>query len=325
MQKKARAAYVAVIIAWLAYAVIVLTTPLSKGSERFGITRTTAFLLNLTIILPYLLTWLAGTYAAATMVSASKTMPEKEERAAYKKIGLGIAVLIGALIVAALVGSLRQRVVGNASATAAVVIVINYLYVFAPLVGFTLIYLGTGHLRSTNDASAKLLKWTVAGGLGLTLFAIAYVWLIFTNPTRQTGLGPETPATYYLQDAAIVVTIIIPFLASCVIGLLAVLRIAAYQRGLSGYVFKKAALHLMGGFLWVIFGSIFLQGLQSIGSGRLMGLGLLPILAIVYVFLAAQAGGYFLLSSGARKLAAIETIMKKYETPAEDAAVAKSV
>ncbi|HTM68515.1 MAG TPA: hypothetical protein VL426_04395 [Candidatus Binatia bacterium] len=307
-------AYLVTLALWTAYAALNFLTPTTENNA-LGLSPVSLALIRVSIVVPYLLAWLAGTYGALTLFDAAKSMPEKEDRSAFRQIAMGILILLGGVIVTSFVSGIRSYMMPSGRDVSSFVIVINYLYVFVPLAGFFYIFNGAGRLRGAPGTELSA-AWAICGTALLLLFSALYVWLIFTNPTRQTSSDPKIAPSYFLPDAAIVLTIVIPFLATCVLALLAILRLLRYYRGVTGFLYKRSSLHLMYGLLGVITGSLLLQALLSLGSGRLLGLGLGPLLLVIYVFLIVQTLGYVFVALGARKLAAVERVMAKYEKPA---------
>ncbi|HTK05388.1 MAG TPA: hypothetical protein VL500_07415 [Candidatus Eisenbacteria bacterium] len=316
MNSRKLSAYAATVLAWTAYFTATLLAPKAAGSNPWGISPLGLLLLQLSIALPYLLTWLAGCYGVLTLRTAVRTMPDKEDAKSFARIADGVLVLLCGLVVTSFLSAARSYLRDAPQATASLTILTNYVYILAPLVGFSFIYIGSGHLRRGTSAADLPRGWGALGALILGSFAALYAWLIYTNPTRQVSTEAGIQASYYLPDALIVATIVLPFLASCVVGLLAVLRLARYYRGVSGYVYKKSTLYFIDGLLFVIFGAVLLQALQSLGSSRLLGIGLGPLLLVIYAFLIAQGLGFVFVALGAKQLSAIERVMSKY-APAE--------
>jgi hypothetical protein len=58
----------------------------------------------------------------------------------------------------------------------------------------------------------------------------------------------------------------------------------------------------------LVAGSVLLQGFLSLGVARLIKLGLVNILLLIYLFLAVQLVGYLLIAWGSKRLTKIETV-----------------
>lgn len=309
--------YGGVFVLWIGYFLLGQYAP--KQPSPYSFSPVATILLTLSIAVPFLVAWIAGCYAGTTLLLSVPTMQEKEDKIAFTRIAYGMFSLIGGLIIASLIGSAKPYVVGDATLTAVLTIITNYLYILGPLVGFACIFSGSGHLRRT-EGDRLLSGWLPALGVGLALFSAVYLWLTFTNTTRQVGVSAQIQASYFLSDALIVATIILPFLVTQVLTFFSVARLVDYYRSSTGAIYKQAATYLIVGCLSVMGGADLLQALLSLGSTRLLGLGLGALLLIVYAFLAFKTFGFFYLALGARKLATIEKVMQKYESSKEPVA-----
>src|SRR5688500_8808665 len=245
-------AYAAVTLAWSVYFAATILAPRQANSNPWNITPFGILLLQMSIALPFLLTWLAGCYGVLTLRTAVRTMPDKEDAAAFAWIADGVLALLCGLILTSFLGVARSYLRTDPQAIVTLTVLTNYIYILAPLVGFSFIYRGSGHLHRGSSAADLPRTWSVLGALILVSFSALYVWLIFTNPSRQISRLPSGQATYYLSDALILATIVMPFLAACVIGLLAILRLAQYYRGVTGYLYKRSTINFISGLLFVI-------------------------------------------------------------------------
>lgn len=187
-------------------------------------------------------------------------------------------------------------------------ILTNYTHVFFPLAGFILMLRGLRiHANTVPQSipSAARSGERVIQSIGLTfLIAVAYIWLVFTNPNRQFPLTPDSPASYYLSDPMLVLTIIFPLLTSWALGIFVALET---NHRLINLGFGGRAKPLMNGILLIIFSSILLQLLLSLGSSRLLALGTGGILLLIYIFVGMQATGYFLLAKGTKTIAYVSS------------------
>jgi hypothetical protein len=136
----------------------------------------------------------------------------------------------------------------------------------------------------------------------VSVLALVYIFLIYTNPNRQEAINAVTPASYYLPDFFIATTLVIPVIAMWWFGFSAAFLLSeVITRSINADQFKAQTKILYG--IWaIIFTSILLQALLSLGAGRLMSIGLGPLLGIVYVFIVLQGVGYLFVSLGARQL-----------------------
>ena len=309
--------YLPVVILWLVYVALTFLAPVTAATAQLGITPVGLAIIRITVALPYLLAWIAGGYCVLTLLASVHALPEKEDRLAFKHIAIGVLVLVGGLALSSLFGSARSYLIHNADAVRSLTVLTNYVHVLAPLLGFAFIFSAGGHLRRAGTTADLPWGWMATGVMALMVFVVLYFWLIFTNPNRQVSTEPDVAATYYLSDPLIVATIVLPFLVATTLGFFSVFRIARYSRGVTGYVNKRSASFLVNGLLLVIAGSLLLQALLSLGSSRLLHLGLGPLLLVIYVFIALQTLGFIFLALGAEKLSALERVMKKYGARSE--------
>jgi hypothetical protein len=91
-------------------------------------------------------------------------------------------------------------------------------------------------------------------------------------------------------------------------GIGTILNLDNYSRRVEGSIYRRALSALSWGIWAVIAGSVFLQGLQSLGSARLFKLGLAKLIIIIFALLTIQLLGYALVALGAKRLNKIETV-----------------
>lgn len=328
MSNSHKAVYAIVSVLWAAYLVLTLAAPVAPSP--YVLSDTVRLLLNFSIVVPFLAVWLAGFYAGLTLLATVPSMRDKEDKLAFSRLAIGVFALATARMLNTLVGALRPYYPPVSAGAAFLTILANYIEIAGPLVGFAFIVAGSAHLRRADgrlglpSRSAALQpqgqgtidSWSMALGFAFIAYAVLYVWLVFTNDARQFAPSPSVPPTYFLPDALIVATIILPVLVSCVLSFVSIMRLRQYYRGVSGEIYKQSTMHFIRGFLFAIAGAIMLQALLSLGTNRLLGLGLAPLLAAIYAFLALKTFGFLSMALGARKLAIIERVMQKYEAKA---------
>jgi hypothetical protein len=309
MEKRDKLVYALLALLCAAHYAVGYFAPKAPSPYQFSALVTA--LLTISITIPFYAAWFAGLYAGLTLRSAVRTMREHEDKTAFSRISTGVFLLTAFLIASSMVTAPRPYFPDNRAVLAFITIVSNYLYTLGPLIGFYFLSSGSAHLRRPMTGGSSPLV-ALLGAVTFAAYGAAYLWLLFTNPTRQVGTATVLP-TYYLPDALIVMTLVLPFFVSLGLSLVAIYRMVQYFHGVSGLIYKRSALNFIVGMLFVLGGSVFLQGILSLGSSRLAGLGLGAILVIVYAFLGLTTFGYLSLALGARKLAIIERVMQKYE------------
>ena len=139
------------------------------------------------------------------------------------------------------------------------------------------------------------------------LFSVFYAILVLQSPYRTVSDNPLIVPTYFLSDALIVTTVILPYVITWLYGLLAVLNIWLFGQGVKGKLYRDALRPFIIGFTIVILLSVFLQVIKLF-SGFFSTLGLGTLLVIVYVLVAVIAAGNLLIADGAKRLKEFEAV-----------------
>jgi hypothetical protein len=301
-------------IAFLALAIVLYIVPIVLFPASSGFTdhfsNFQIILLSITLITPWIATWIFGVVGYLRLLRYAQTIEDPRAGRPFYLLSRGIMILVWALIAGTLVSTLRSHNLGAPVMVISTTIIANYLYALAPLGGFYLIWkairqLGQGEdvmRRSSSSNPTSIIVW-----LSLVALSGTYLYLTFTNTSRQIAVSAAMPATYYLPDWLIVLTISLPVVASWIFGTLAVANMYKYQRAVSGLIYRKSMSMLAFGIILIVSGSILLQGMQSVGPERLLSGGLQPLLVLSYVFLFVQLIGYLMVSRGSKKLTLIET------------------
>jgi len=294
-------AYAGVLLAEAAYAVLTIMAPRTPSQNALGLTPLQLMLLQLTIVVPYMVAWLAGTRGALGFKSCSEMIPEAEGGRGFRGFGFGVAMLVAGSLLTALIGAWRPFAAPGSAAVVAVTIVNNYVYVLTSLLASVFMFRGAGRLvgKDANRAYGRD-DLVMAVILGVVIAGL-YAPLVYTNPSRQVSLNAAVAASYYLPDALIALTIILPFIVAWTLGFMTAMRIARYAPPGRDPRQKKAVRKFVNGLWMTLFSSILLQLLVSIGTDRLLALGLGSILALIYVFIILQIAGFALISAGSNR------------------------
>ena len=300
--------YGLILAAWLLYMYLTFYAPLTPAVKTLGLHEFQLNLLRITITIPYLAIWLVTMYGILKLNSYVKRTRQFPDGKALSKLASGLLILLIGVVFSSVLSALRSFLTFNSEVLAPITILINYSYVVFPLIGFLFIFLGSKDIikivkKATIPAGQKIVYLAP-----LLLFAVLYVWFIFTNPIRQISTEPTIPATYYLPDSLIILTIILPVIIGWVLGILAALNFQFYSKNVKGIIYRDSLSLFVRGIYFIIGSSIFLQALLSLGSVRLINLGLQSLLILIYLFLAIQALGYYLIFLGSNKLTKIEDV-----------------
>jgi hypothetical protein len=309
-------AYAFVLLAEAAYAVLTIMAPRNPSQNALGLTPFELMLLQLTIVVPYMVAWLAGTRGALGFRSCGAVIPEDEGGRGFRAFGYGVAMLVAGSLLTALIGACRSYAAPGSSAVVAVTIVNNYVYVLTSLLAYVFLFRGAGRLvgKAENRAYGRddLLMAVILG----IVIAGLYAPLVYTNPARQVPVDPGSVATYYLPDALIALTIILPFAVAWTLGFMTAMRIARYAPPGRDPRQKKAVREFVNGLWMTLFSSILLQLLVSIGTDRLLALGLGSILALIYAFIILQIAGFVLISAGSNRFCRFDEPARRLEVKA---------
>lgn len=291
---------------WIIYLIMLLTTPY-RPSSQLNISRSGLIIVELIIALMYLAAWQAGVYSYNRLLSYSAAIKNSKESKGFRMLANSILILVIALIAATLVSSFNSHLAASGHRSSFLVIITNYLYVFPFLYAFWSFWAGSKYLASRVKSGVSPVAFTA---LLAVLIIFMYFWLdsIFTNMLRTSSPDPLIPATYYLKDSLIILTIVIPSFLAWLLSIGTILNLYNYSRRVEGSIYRRALSALSWGIWVVIGGSVFLQGLQSLGTSRLLKLGLTKLIIIVFALLMLQLLGYAFVALGAKRLNKIETV-----------------
>lgn len=293
----------AAVAAYIGMIVLLPSTP----NRTYQLSDFEIFILSATLVIPWIAAWVYGVTGYLHLAAYARSIKDEAAARPFRLLSRGIMVFVWSLIIATLISTFRSHHLTNPHIVVPTTIIDNYLYALAPLAGFYYIWRA---IRQLGQDKIKLKQLDLTAGLAalaLVALIVAYTVLIFTNSARQMSPGEAVPATYYLPDWLIVVSILLPAAISWVLGFIAVIWMYRYQRVVSGFIYRKFMRALSYGVILIISASIMLQALLSLGPQRLTSAGLGWVLAFLYLFLVIQLAGYLLVSRGAKKLTLIET------------------
>lgn len=296
--------YIFVIVLSISYIVLSMTNPISSASNAYGLSPITIRFLQFTIGALYSLSWLAGTAGSVELNTSAESTPDTAKKSAFKKKAMGVAILIGGSIITAFISTIRSRVSPDPSNFPGITILLNYVYVFVPLIGLSYLASGAFDLSKSIDAKPPKPYFYVLAFVFCTLAVGVNAYLLFTRE--------DTTSSYFLPEALVVMTILLPSFITWIIGTVGVITSFNYIGNVQGVVYKAGLGQFNAGIFFVVLTSMFLQLLLSVGSSRLLGISLGGILLIVYTFIILQAVGYLLIAFGSRKLTTVESILSKY-------------
>lgn len=307
MTRERKGYLIAICLLWIIYAALTIGAPLSQTSARYGINLGMANLLRVTILIPYLFIWLSGVIAIFHFRKYIRSIVKSEEEEGFKNILIGIFLLLGTVIVPPFIGLYSNYNPGVFEVQKIVTILRNNATVLLYLTSFYYFWKGSGYLLKTlGDVNKVKLSYLYPLGT-ITLLGITYIYIVLNNDYRSVSDSPIIRPTYYLEDVPIFITVVIPYILTWLLGLLAILNIQSLKNSVEGVIYKKSFNFLSQGLTLVITLAISLQFLSQ-ATVALSNANLQIVLLLVYAILFSLSVSYWLLARGAKSLSAIEKI-----------------
>lgn len=296
------------------YLYLTLAMP-PTASKGLGLSETGLLVLRGSFVLLYALTLFVGVKSIDSLWAYASTLGNgsTEIGKGLMRVGTGLLWLIGGFGVTVTISSLRGVIAPVGTPTTpdweALTILVNYAYLLFPAAGLWIILSG-----ARVAANEDTVGWTrrrrddiIVAIVFSLIVTILYGILTFTNPDRQVTEDLFTRPTYVLSDSMILFTLVVPSFFVWIVGILAAFELDRMSLHNASPLFRRARRRLVNGLWGVIFSSILLQALLSLGGSRLVSLGLVFILLAIYGYFILVMAGYFTIMQGARKLAALST------------------
>lgn len=288
------------------YLLLIFLLPPNRGvMSDHNLTAPEYHILLFLIVLPSVTIWFVAFYGYAKLQEYAEFIKKTPESKGFGQLARGCQWLAWSLPVSA-IASITVNGITNISPDFRPVaaILVNYLNLIVPLVGFSFIGMASRNLISR----AKTIHNTSLTRLIMLLFVavgVLYCYIVFSH-FDPTSLG-STDNPYYLPLWLTLITIIVPFLYAWFIGVLAAYEIVAYTRQVNGVLYRQALQLLVGGIVAAIIAFIALQYIASIQppSGRLsINYRLIANIG----FRVIGGAGFVLIALGAIRLKKIEKV-----------------
>lgn len=294
--------YVAFIVA---YVTLTLSTKTDQATlTKYSLSAAQARALSLTIVIPYIFIWLIALVGYLRLRTYALLIRDSKDGKAFRTISTGVLWLCLWLPIANITRALFMYYYTlHPSATANLVRLDNYINLVVLSLGFLYVYVGSKQLLPLVKKPTFAPTQTIV--LGYIAFSALYILLTLRDPTRQFPTTAIPLATYYLPDALLMLTIIIPRLLLWFLGIQAVYNIYIFSKFVKGSIYKAALNKLALGLGAIVLATIVLRCVQSL-SGVLLQMSLGVILAVVYALLLMISAGYILVAKGAKNLQKLE-------------------
>lgn len=268
--------------------------------HRYHITAGQLRWLDITIILPLAAIWGAAFYGYHKLSTYSRLIRQAKDGRQIAKLTKGVLILVLGLPLNSIISQILKLIgVHHTSFTAATAIVANYVSLVIPLVAFAVIGHGARGLSIFAKQRPAYAATQVLAGV-LIVVGVLYGYFISLP-------GAHLNEYYHLKPTIVLITLVIPYIYTWFLGLLAAYELHLYSRKITGVIYRQGWDYLAYGLGAVIITSILLQYFTTL-TMRFQTLSLGAVLAMVYGLLAVMAVGYVLLSVGAKKLTKIEEV-----------------
>jgi hypothetical protein len=283
-----------------------LAVPNKDALEKYHLSAGQAKILAMTIVIPALVIWATALIGYIRLDSYARSLSKGKDADAIHDITQGIAFITVYLPLSSLLSILVTYLSSkNSDLTPMMVIINNYANLLLLVPVYLLLHSGSVKLVSAartalRSPNQKLLFVYLA-------FTALYVMLVFSDSARHVAVSSTTPATYYLPDWLIMLTIIIPRLFMWLLGIQAIQNLYYYRQKVRGSIYRVAVGELLLGLAITTGSLIMLRCLQST-STALSNLSLSLVLLVIYGILILIAAGYVFIARGAKRLQSIENI-----------------
>jgi hypothetical protein len=299
--------YTAMLGLWVFTTVSSLTRDVSESVERYNVSVEYLRAIQVVLALPLLFIYAAVAFAAVTFVVYSYRISSSKEGSGYSDLSTGLMLTVGSFVLSGLFGVVAYNYIDTPSETT-FTIVRNYANLLIGLGIYFYFYIGSAKLISTlKNVSSKLVRNQQIAQFAVLVFGSIYTYFVFQNPYRTVSSNPDITPVYGLPDALILVTIIIPYLFSWLLGATATVNLFYYSKNVVGIIYKKIFEKLAKGFVLIITLTISLQ-IVSQFSDYWAQIGLNSILGVIGIIFAVLIVAYLQFGSAAKKLDKIETV-----------------
>ncbi|HSX41638.1 MAG TPA: hypothetical protein VLF21_03395 [Candidatus Saccharimonadales bacterium] len=297
--------YVAGLVAAAVYTTVSFVTPQNPNATNYGLSAGDIRLLILSLLIPIFIIWMLAIYSSLGVSRYATLLRETKEGGNFRRFADGVLILVFSLIVGSMISAFNSAMV-QLGAGAGWRILSEYVAVFLPLVAFFQIFRGSQSLVRANQHKSLRRNRQAAALIAVVMTAV-YALTLFGNSYRSDTPDINKFSSYFLPDWLIILTIVLPYGITWLLGLLATTNIMEYRLRVKGVIYRQAFSSLAIGLATVVVVSIMGQFLTAVGPA-LAAMGLSGILGIVYFLLLIIAVGYGFLARGARQLSKIEEV-----------------
>jgi hypothetical protein len=295
--------YLAYLIFAILYITVSLVAPL--GPNRFNLSTSRTHALQLTILLPVVVIWLAAIYGVEKFHSYARLIRKSKDGQALYIMSAGLMILVGSILFNGLIGIVRPWALKDGWLSAYTVFN-NYVAVLLPLIAYYVMHTGSRALLKSIKARSSRLSWAGIIIL-LAVTGAGYIAALMSYDYRTQTPDPSKYNSFYISTPLILATIALPYIIGWALALRAVVNLNQYRKQVKGVIYKRSLFRLEVGIVTVTVFYMFLQLLVAF-STYLAKANLGSILLFLYVLIILYALGFMIIASGTSKLTAIEKI-----------------
>lgn len=289
-----------VILALIYASINLLTAPPRTSLQRYHMNATQLRLLNSTVVVPVIAIWFAALYGYTKLRRYTQEVQDSKDGEQFQKVSRGVMVLAWWLPISSTVSALLNFYArSHPGAQSTVTILVNYMSLLFPLVGFWLLN------KACSDLSVRAKLPMRQGGLNWLILAVLAGGVIFAY--LVAAAKGDISSVYHMPVALVLLTLVIPYVFSWYLGLLAVYDLHRYSQTVKGVIYRKSWNTLALGIGWIVVFAIILQYLTAV-SAKLGDISLGWILTLIYGILIVLAFGYVFIARGAKQLTKIEEV-----------------
>lgn len=300
--------YILLALLMVLYLLITFGTPTNETVlARYKMDATQYHLMRASLAIPLFLVWFAAFYGFSKLLDYARSIKDSPDGESFMWIASGLTILAVGMPVNSIITTIFSRAVAADMITQpASTIITTHLSVGYQLVSFLLIAIGSWKLLKVLKKVQFPKKSLIVCGSILAVISVLYTISALNNPSRAVPVAPAQTATYYMNDALIFMTIIIPYIVSWACGLFAVVAIWTYQQDIGGVLYKKALKKLNTGLLVIILLAILLQFLTA-AVLAIYAWQLGPLVTLIQLIVFAVGVGFIYVALGAKGLARLES------------------
>lgn len=275
------------------------------NAEFYHTTITDYRLLSILVNLPLIMVWFVAFWGYTRLKSYVRALGKAKEAKGYRLLTKGMAWLACVLPVTAIIDRLLSGLSDNhPKAHDTTLIISNYFNLLLPFVAFIIIFVAAKVLLKSQKPAVREAQSPVLMAVFL-LFGALYCYLILK--TADLTSLTSSSNIYTLPVWLIIVSLIIPYLYSWFIGLLASYDLLLLSRNIPGVLYKRALAYLTSGLIAIILSFITIQYLTALWPLK-QHLVFNYQLVIITLFRIIGGFGFILLAVGANKLKRIEEV-----------------